>query len=478
MSSFVDATSGAVSHCEAMAQQFPDLAPVYYTKFVSFLQQKLWHQLTLLMLEFVGELPPSSAEASKVVTLQPLQPSSGGGDEGFPNTYVALYNKVVLAVSKKLNQLSLCRICSAVAFASWKSGGSSLQETKKILEELLAKKQESSSSSTGGGNSNSNSNNDAMSSSASMNVATVLFLQSKIGFLSLVGSAEDNKLSKEELDKIYSSIKSDAKLLTQLIPDTEDAMVVNAAHYERSMTFYKSVGPPEAFYEEAIHYLNYYTPPTEDASPIEKQKAHGLAVDLCLAALTGEGVYNLGQVVTNPILQVLAGTSDAWLVELLTTVSKGLVSEYKQLVSTKYRSEITSQPALVNIGAQMEEKVILLGLVELVFSKPASDRNLTFVEVSTALGIPLDQVELVIMRAFSVKLMEGMMDQVIDDGDNNNIDETKDDGNGTVHITWILPRALDTSQMSDLASRFGEWAVKVDNIKSYMKEETAPALMA
>ena len=466
MSSFVDPTSGAVSHCEAMAQQFPDLAPVYYDKFVSFLQQKLWHQLTLLMLEFVGELPPSSSETLKVVTLQPL-PSGGG--EGFPNTYVALYNKVVMPVSKKMNQLSLCRICSAVAFASWKSGGSSLQETKKLLEELLAKKQESSSS-TGGGT----GNNDIMSSSASMNVATVLYLQSKIGFLSLVGSDESNKLSKEELDKIYSSIKSDAKLLTQLIPDTEDAMVVNAAHYERSMTYYKSVGPPEAFYEEAIHYLNYYTPPTDDASPIEKQKAHGLAVDLCLAALTGEGVYNLGQVVTNPILQVLAGTSDTWLVELLTTVSKGLVSEYMQLVSTKYKSEIASQPALVNIGAQMEEKVILLGLVELVFSKPASDRNLTFVEISTALGIPLDQVELVIMRAFSVKLMEGIMDQVIDD------DETKsgDDGNGTVHITWILPRALDTSQMSDLASRFGEWAVKVDNIKSFMKEETAPALMA
>jgi 26S proteasome regulatory subunit N9 len=293
-----------------------------------------------------------------------------------------------------------------------------------------------------------------------------LYLQAKIGFLSLSGSTTlpEKQPSKDELDKIYTSIKSDAKLLTQLIPDTDDAMIVNAAHYERSMTYYKSVGPPEAFYEEAIHYLNYYAPPPPDAPAIEKQKAHSLAVDLCLAALTGEGVYNLGQVVTNPILQVLEGTNDAWLVELLTTVSKGRVSDYKHLVTTKYKNQISAQPALVNMGVQMEEKVILLGLVELVFSKPASDRNLTFTEISSELGIPFEQVEWVIMRAFSVKLMEGVMDQVAD--------------GGAVHISWILPRALDASQMADLASRFGEWAVKVDNMKSYMQEETAPSLMA
>jgi 26S proteasome regulatory subunit N9 len=452
MSSYVDATSASVQHCELMAQQFPDLAEPYYNKFVSLCQQKLWHQLTLLLLEFVGELPSTADNGGGGAALQTLRPLSDGE---YPNTYVALYNKVVLTVANKVNQLSLCRVCSAVAFASWRSGGSTLDETKQILQDLLTK-QESGTGQGGGPTSMSN------------NVATVLYLQSKLGLLTLLGASPETPLPKSELDKIYTSIKADAKLLTQLIPDTPDAMVVNSAHYERSMTYFKSVGPPEAFYEEAIHYLNYYSPPGEDAPAADKQKAHELAVDLCLAALTGEGVYNLGQVVTNPILQVLTSTSESWLVELLTTVSKGHVVEYKQLVNVTYRDQISKQPALVNIGVQMEEKVILLGLVELVFSKPATDRTLTFSEISTTLGIPLDQVEWVIMRAFSVKLMEGVMDQV----DGGDVD------GGTVHITWILPRSLTPEQMSDLASRFGEWALKVENTKTFMTEETAPALMA
>ena len=63
-----------------------------------------------------------------------------------------------------------------------------------------------------------------------------------------------------------------------------------------------------------VDYLNYYQPKEGDAADTKSQT---LAVDLCLAALTGEGVYNLGQVVSNPILKVLEETPQAWLVELL-----------------------------------------------------------------------------------------------------------------------------------------------------------------
>jgi 26S proteasome regulatory subunit N9 len=94
--------------------------------------------------------------------------------------------------------------------------------------------------------------------------------------------------------------------------------------------------------------------------------------------------------------------------------------------------------------------------VELVFSKPASERTLPFTDIAQGLEIPLEQVEWVIMRAFSVELMKGIMDQVA----------------GEVHVTWILPRALGKEQMADLAARFGEWASKVSKIKAYMQEES------
>jgi 26S proteasome regulatory subunit N9 len=52
--------------------------------------------------------------------------------------------------------------------------------------------------------------------------------------------------------------------------------------------------------------------------------------------------------------------------------------------------------------------------------------------------------------------MEGSMDQF----------------DGTVHVTWILPRVLGKEQMADLAMRFGEWAGKVGTTKEYMQEQT------
>ena len=411
MSSYVNAFSGSLEYCRAMAGQFPDLAENYYSKMESCCDQKLWHQLTLLMLDFVSD-------ESKSSTLRPEAENK--------NTFLGLYLKVVSAVDKKINGLSLARIAAAVAFGSLEAG-SSTEDCTKLLQDLLDKQE-----ATGG------------------NVGAVLYLQSKIGLLSLQVGDNDADSKKESLDKIYTMIKANGPLLKQLVSDTPEAIAVNAAHYETSMTYYKIVGPPEAFYNEAVDYLNYYQP-KEGA---DTTKSQTLAIDLCLAALTGEGVYNLGQIVNNPILKVLETTPQAWLVELLKACALGNVGNFKKLCQETYPSQIASQPALVNMGQQMQEKIPLLGLVELVFAKPASERTLTFDEIAEGLEIPLEQVEWVIMRAFSVNLMEGSMDQI----------------EGSVHVTWILARALNNDQMTELAGQFASWATKVISTKEVMEE--------
>lgn len=418
MSSYVDATSGSVEYCQAMAAQFPDLAENYYNKIESYCTQKLWHQFTLLILDFVSDDHKSTT----------LRPVANAGEDS-KNTFLGLYSKVVSSVAKKLNQLSLARIAASVAFCSLEAG-STPEESRKVLQDQLDKFE-----------------------SSNVDVGAVLYLQSKIGLLTLQAGETDADSKKESLDKIYTMIKTNGPLLKQLVSDTPEAIIVNAAHYETSMTYYKIVGPPEAFYNEAVDYLNYYQPKEGDAS-LADTKSQTLAIDLCLAALTGEGVYNLGQVVSNPILKVLEQTPQAWLVELLKACALGNVSNFKKLCQETYPSQIASQPALVNMGQQMQEKITLLGLLELVFTKSASERTLTFAEIAEGLEIPVEQVEWVIMRAFSVKLMEGTMDEI----------------EGNVHVTWILPRALGTEQMTDLAGQFAAWATKVISTKEVMEE--------
>ena len=97
MSSFVEATASAQDHCEAMAAHCPDLAD-RYGALADLLQKKLYHQLTVAVLDFVST-PAATHRTAPDGT----------------SSYLALYDKVVLAVDKKLNQLTLARIAAAVA---------------------------------------------------------------------------------------------------------------------------------------------------------------------------------------------------------------------------------------------------------------------------------------------------------------------------------------------------------------------------
>jgi len=425
MSTFVDATSGAVEHCQSMAQEHSDLAEEYYNKIATCCNQKLWHQLTLTVLDLVSQ--PNKT----------LRTTPDGG-----NSYLALYDKVVLSIDSKLNPLSLARIAAYVSAslapseASKPADDKDATAAKAILENLLANKKDD------------------------LGVSATIFCQSKLSMLTLASigalNPSDEK-QKQQLDSIKSIINSNAKILQEMMHDrdTSESAIVHSVHYEMAMTYYKVLGPPERFYDQAMSYLNYAPLVEKDKDPEQAKQYHQLAVDLCLAALTGEGVYNLGQVVETPVLALLAGTSEQWLVELLRSCSKGDVLEFNKLTQ-QYADSIVKQPALVHRATAVQEKLTLLALVNLIFEKHSSERTLTFAEIAERLHTPLEQVEWVIMRAFSLHLMEGVMDQV----------------DQTVSVTWVLPRVLDSVQLQALASRFGAWASRVNTTKDFMQEQT------
>ena len=355
-SSYVDATSGSVDHCHFMGKEYPELAEPYYDKIALYCQQKLWHQLTLLILDFM-----STNNKSKTLKSLSKDPSE-------KNTFYALYVHVVQTVYKKLNPLAYAQITCYVAFLSLHSSVlSNITEnewngSQFLIQEALKKVD------------GMDTNNAPSGTSNSTIVAAKLYLQSQQALLTLQ-LYPTQPLKQEQLTSIKTAMTTNENILKQqLIPDTPEAMVVHASHYEMSMTYYKLVGPPESFYDQAMLYLNYYTKANEnDMEAIQKQ--HQLAIDLCLAALTGNGVYNLGQLVTNPIVSELQKTSSStedysWLVELLQACSNGNVSEFKHVVNNKYPKQIASQPTLVHRQTAIHEKMTLLSLVQLVFDRP------------------------------------------------------------------------------------------------------------
>ena len=67
----------------------------------------------------------------------------------------------------------------------------------------------------------------------------------------------------------------------------------------------------------------------------------------------------------------------------------------------------------------------------MAFNRPASNKQLSFNEVSLKTKLPEDEIELLVMRALSLGLVKGSIDQI----DKN------------IFISWVQPRVLDINQV-------------------------------
>jgi 26S proteasome regulatory subunit N9 len=401
MSSYTDAATPAIEHCEAMAQQHADLSGTYEA-IANFLTQKLWHQLTVACLALFRDEANVRATATN----------------GANSFLVLLTLLETCQVDKKLNSLSLAQMAHLVSQSLLATDPTA---SKAVLEGLLEKK-------------------------ARLGIPATVYLDSQLGLLQLwIMEHSKDPLPEKELMAIQERLEANHKIIHEMILDnaSQESSIVHSSHYLCGMKYRKAVGPPEAFYEQAISYLNY-TPLEQVEQPVQ------LAVDLSLAALTGEGVFHLGELVTTPI------TDKAWLMLLLHSMAKGDVHEFERL-SGLYATQIQAEPALMSRKETVQEKMTLLALVTLIFERPSSDRCLTFADIAQRTKTP--HVERMVMRALSLSLIQGSLDEI----------------DQTVQVTWVMPRVLTKEQMANLASHFGTWAIKVSQTKDTMTKQT-PAL--
>ena len=54
----------------------------------------------------------------------------------------------------------------------------------------------------------------------------------------------------------------------------------------------------------------------------------------------------------------------------------------------------------------------MMALLELIFNLPKNDRNIKFTTIAEVTDLPLDNVEHLLMKAMSLNLIRGKMDEV------------------------------------------------------------------
>ena len=271
-------------------------------------------------------------------------------------TLLQLYTNFISTFDTKLNQLQLARILVAIA-----GDIKDKKEGQKFLDEGVKKQQAKES-------------DDKIKVTRDIPQARV-YLQCESALLALqtgdVATAKD-------------VIESSGEFLDSTIGVES---IVYSAHYKLQLNYFKVVGPAEDYYKNSLLYLAY-TP--LETIPLEDQQM--LAFDLCLAALVGESIYSFGDLLTQKILESIESGEAKWVVDLLRAFNAGDIPKYEDIVE-KNAAALNAQPLLVQSKQVLTQKVAILSLIDLVFRKSLTDRNIDFEEIATATRLRLDEVE-------------------------------------------------------------------------------------
>ncbi|XP_060742844.1 26S proteasome non-ATPase regulatory subunit 13-like [Tachysurus vachellii] len=225
---------------------------------------------------------------------------------------------------------------------------------------------------------------------------------------------------------------------------------VHGRFYDLSSKYYRFVGNHALYYKDALRYLGCID--VKDLSETEKQER---AFTLGLAGLLGEGVYNFGELLMHPVLESLRNTDKQWLRETLYAFNSGNVIKFQAL-----KSAWGQQPDLAAHEVKLMQKIQLLCIMEMTFARPTNNRQLSFQEIAQSAQIPVNEVELLVMKALSVGLIKGSIDEV----------------DQTVQMTWVQPRVLDLHQIKGMNERLDSWCKDVKNMVVLVEQQAQDIL--
>ncbi|KII84146.1 hypothetical protein PLICRDRAFT_147432 [Plicaturopsis crispa FD-325 SS-3] len=259
----------------------------------------------------------------------------------------------------------------------------------------------------------------------------------------LLASIAHAKLLYGDLEGTKTDMDSAWKVLDQLEGvDTG----VNAAYYGVAADYYKFKAEYAPYYRNSLLYLAC----VDIEKDMSVEERLGRAHDLGISAFLGDTIYNFGELLMHPILSALDGTPHDWIKKLLFTFNEGNIGKFEALAPL-----FPKEPILQENYAFLRQKICLMALIESVFKRNADNRTMSFQTIAEETRLPAEEVEHLVMKALSLKLIRGSLDQV---------DEK-------AQITWVQPRVLSREQVGQLSQRLSAWVEKLNAVEGRMAPE-------
>jgi 26S proteasome regulatory subunit N9 len=237
--------------------------------------------------------------------------------------------------------------------------------------------------------------------------------------------------------------------LKDILEEAGNVTPVHGKYYMLAADYYRLVGQHSDYYRCGLQFLGCAI----DTYP--KDQWPQQAFCLGLAALLGEGIYNIGELLAHPILESLNGTENEWLVELLKVFNTGDINKFEQM-----KPQWSKIADLAAQEVKLRQKISLLCLMEMTFKRPANKRTISFDEIAKEAKLPLKEVEILIMKAFAQGLVKGAIDEVA----------------GVVNMSWVQPRVLDRQQVAAMATTLDTWMASITSMEHLIEERASEIL--
>lgn len=222
---------------------------------------------------------------------------------------------------------------------------------------------------------------------------------------------------------------------------------VHASFYRVSGDYHKTKAEYASYYKNSLLYLACIDLDVDLTEEDRIQRAR----DLALSGLLGDTIYNFGELLLHPILTSLQASPYAWLSTLLFSFNSGDIGKFESSLP-----HLQSEPILSDNQAFLRQKICLMALIESVFRRASTDRTLSFETIAVETRLPSDEVEHLVMKALSLKLIKGSIDQHAQ----------------LAKITWVQPRVLDKPQLNALQQRLNAWVGRVEEVAQFVKGQT------
>ncbi|ANZ74616.1 BA75_01468T0 [Komagataella pastoris] len=268
----------------------------------------------------------------------------------------------------------------------------------------------------------------------------------------------DSEIAKLKLG--FDDQKEDAKTMIDEISEKLENLnsvdnKINASYYNTLGEYYKINKDYNNFYYTSLLYLACVDEDfKKEKIPSSVQEA--FCFDLAVSALLGDKIYNFGELIMHEhLFEVFNSHKNLkWLYGLVQTISEGDLKAFENLIEIN-KGYITEQcPLLLENINFLQQKICIMALIELVFSRPSNETMLPFSEIISNISLLTtdDEVEYLIMKCLSLKLIKGSIDQV----------------NSQVNVTWIQPRIMSKSQISKLQQKLKDWNVKIGELTTIL----------